>query len=203
MSNAFSEALQDALAFTPEAFGALGAHLEPGWFIEALVAHADPKASAKMRRRKLPLDRALWLVVGMALFRDRSIQEVVEHLELALGSAPRSGVVPTAIPPARERLGSEPVQHLFELTAERWGRRAADEDRWRGMSLLGIDASTLLVANTLANAAAFGRPGSGHGGSGYHSVPATPWLTSSSTPGSGRRIPRCPRPSRRGSLPAR
>ena len=171
MSIAFKEALSEVLAFTPETFAALGAHMEPGWFVEALAAHADAEASAEMRRRKLPLDRALWLAIGMGLFRDRSIHEAVEHLELAIGRCgARRGVAPSAIPPARERLGAEPVQHLFNLTAERWGFRAAEADRWCGLSLFGVDGSCLRVADTPENEAAFGRPGSGRGKSGYPQI---------------------------------
>ncbi len=168
MSKSFDGRLREVLAFTPEAFAGLGGHLEPGWFLEALAAHGDAKASAEMRRRKLPLDRALWLVIGMGLFRDRSIHEVVEHLDLALTR--QSGVAPSAIPPARERLGKEPVQHLFNLTGERWGLRAAEEDRWRGLSLFGLDGSCLRVADTAENEEAFGRPRTGRANSGYPQV---------------------------------
>jgi hypothetical protein len=170
MSMAFTQALQDILAFTPKAFAALGKHLKPEWFLEALAAHQDPDAQAKMRNRKLPLDRGLWLTIGMGLFRDRSIHEVVEHLELAIPNGPRGGVAPSAVPQARSRLGAEPVRHLFDLTASRWGIEAAASDRWKGLSLNGLDGSCLRVADTPENDAAFGRPGSGRAGSGYPQI---------------------------------
>ena len=174
MSKAFTAALQDALAFTPRAFAALGARIDTGWVIEALAAHAaDPEATATMRRRRLPLEAALWLVIGMALFRDRSIREVVEHLELALPGSTGGAISPGAIPAARARLGVEPVRYLFDLTAEHWGRRAAEEHRWRGLSLFGIDGSCLRVDDSDENDAAFGRPGSGRDGSGYPQVRVT------------------------------
>jgi hypothetical protein len=171
MSTTFTEALKDVLAFTPEAFAALGTHLRPEWFFEALAAHQNPEAQAAMRRRKLPLDRALWLTIGMGLFRDRSIHEVVEHLELAIPKpGPRGGVAPSAVPQARSRLGAEPAKYLFELTAERWGLRAAEADRWQGLSLYGLDGSCLRVADTPENSSEFGRPGSGRAGSGYPQI---------------------------------
>lgn len=171
MSRLISEDLSDVLAFTPEAFAALGANVKAGWMLEALAAGQDAEKQAEMRRRKLPTDRALWLVIGMALFRDRSIQEVVEHLSLAIPRpGPRGGVAPSAIPQARERLGVEPVQHLFELTAEAWATRSAVESRWRGLSLWGIDGTCLRVADTPENEAAFGRPGSKRSASGYPQV---------------------------------
>src|SRR5215211_4596151 len=84
MTTSFADALADVLAFTPEAFTALGANLKPEWFLEALAAVENGEDKGEMRRRKLPVDRALWLTIGMGLFRDRSIQEVVEHLDLSL-----------------------------------------------------------------------------------------------------------------------
>jgi hypothetical protein len=35
---------------------------------------------ASVRRRKLPAEHVVWLVMGMGLFRDRSIPEVVHYL---------------------------------------------------------------------------------------------------------------------------
>ena len=165
-------ALPEILAFTPEAFAHLGAHMKPEWFFEALAAGAGgEEGQAQMRRRKLPVDRALWLAIGMGLFRDRSIQEVVQHLELALvRPGPRSGVAKSAIVQARQRLGVEPAQHLFELTGHAWGHASAEQDRWRGLSLYGLDGVCLRVADTPQNEAAFGRPGSARSGSGYPQV---------------------------------
>ena len=44
--------------------------LEPAWIDAAL--HATDRAT--VRRRKLPAHFVVWLVIGMALFRDRSIR---------------------------------------------------------------------------------------------------------------------------------
>jgi hypothetical protein len=166
-----SDTIREVLAFTPEAFAALGSHIVPSWFLEALAAHGDPDAHALMRRRRLPLDRALWVVIGMALFRDRSIEEVVEHLDLAIpGAGGHEAITASAIPPARERLGVEPVQHLFEPTGEHWAKKTAEKDRWKGLSLWGADGGCLRVADTAGNEAAFGRPGSWRSTSGYPQV---------------------------------
>jgi len=40
--------------------------------------------TASVRKRKLPAEVVVWLVIGMALLRDRCIDEVVEHLHLVL-----------------------------------------------------------------------------------------------------------------------
>ena len=45
-----------------------------------------------MRRHKLPAEYVVWLVIGMGLLRDRSIEEVMRHLNLVLpGVDPPAG----------------------------------------------------------------------------------------------------------------
>jgi hypothetical protein len=164
-------AFEQVAAFTPKAFESLGSNIRPEWLEEALTL-AD--GFATMRRRKLPVDRALWMVIGMGLFRDRSIAEVVEHLDLALPKGPAGpGLAPGAIPPARERLGVEAVLRLFELTAEAWGKREASKERWRGLQLFGADGTCMRVPDTAANDEGFGRPGSARSTSGYPQVRVT------------------------------
>ena len=164
----FSSAFEQVAAFVPAAFSALAKNIKPEWLEEALKL-AD--GFATMRRRKLPIDKALWMVIGMGLFRDRSIAEVVEHLDLALPKGQTgAGVANSAIPPARERLGVEAVQRLFELTGEAWGRQEADKERWHGLQLFGADGTCLRVPDTEENEREFGRPGSARSTSGYPQV---------------------------------
>src|SRR5712692_8533488 len=54
--------------------------LDQRWIAEALAA----TGAASVRRRKLPAEYVVWLVIGMGLLRDRSIEEVVRHLHLVL-----------------------------------------------------------------------------------------------------------------------
>jgi len=61
--------------------------LDPAWIEEALAA----TGSASARRRRFPAEQAVWLVLGVALFADRSIREVSGHLGLAI-----AGVCPVA-----------------------------------------------------------------------------------------------------------
>src|SRR5262249_56248011 len=100
-----------------------------GWIAQALQA----TGTATIRRRKLPAEYVVWLVIGMALLRDRSIREVVRHLDLVLPThAGRSTVSGAAIAQARERLGPEPLAALFTQAAAVWGPAAADPQRRRG-----------------------------------------------------------------------
>ena len=81
-----AEALREVGTGRAEASFALFAQtLDPQWIDAALQA----TGAASVRRRKLPAEYVVWLVIGMGLLRDRSIEEVVRHLNLVLpGVAP-------------------------------------------------------------------------------------------------------------------
>ena len=159
-------------ADVPAAFERFGKLLDARWIDAAL----KETGTATVRRRKLPAQLVVWLVIGMALFRDRSIKEVVDHAGLVLpsqkGKRPTAGktVAPSAIPQARYRVGATAIRAIFERTAEAWAEPAADAHRWRGLALYGVDGTTLRVPDTDANREAFGLPGSGRGQSGYPQV---------------------------------
>jgi hypothetical protein len=128
--------------------------LDPDWIAQALAA----TGTATLRRRKLPAEYVVWIVIGMALLRDRSIREVVRHLDLVLPSPQGRGTVSgSAIVQARERLGPQPLATLFGQSAAVWGSAAADAERWRGLAVYGVDGTTLRVPDTPDNDAAFGR----------------------------------------------
>jgi hypothetical protein len=156
----------------PAAFERFGGALDAQWIDQALAE----TGTASVRRRKLTAPTVVWLVIGMALFRDRSIAEVVTHVGLVLPSERRerhgagTTVAPSAIPQARYRVGAAPLRAIFIRTAEHWAGAAADEDRWRGLALYGVDGTTLRVPDTDENREAFGLPPSSRGQSGYPQV---------------------------------
>lgn len=123
-----------------------------------------------VRRRALPGEVVIWLVIGMSLLRDRCIRTLVAQLKLALGKT--RTVSSSAIVQARNRLGENPVATLFAYTADEWALRSAEEDRWRGLCLFGVDGTSLRVADTEENETTFGRPShaKGRGASGYPQV---------------------------------
>ena len=148
----------------------LSRELDLDWIKRALEA----TGTATIRRRKLPAEYVVWIVVGMALFRDRPIQDVVRHLNLVLPDADkprgRGRVSGGAIVQARDRLGSEPLAVLFADTADNWATPSAEQHRWRGLAVYGVDGSTLRIPDTEENEAAFGRPGSSRGRAAYPQV---------------------------------
>lgn len=154
----FTEALEFTSEFTQRSFPKLIEHLGPTWIEEALVS----TGSATMRRRRLPAEQAVWLVLGMALMRDQPITEVARQLEIALpaGDGTRT-VASSALTQARARLGSAPMEWLFLRSAEEWAHQSAGSDRWRGLGLYGLDGTTLRVADSVANREHFGGQDSG------------------------------------------
>lgn len=162
----FSETLQAAVDLGPaEGLARFAGGLDPEWIDEALVGTGH----ASCRRRKLPAEAVLWLVLGMAMFADRSIRDVVEHLDLVLPKA--RSLAPSAVPQARYRLGSEPVERLFYRTAKAWSE-TTNAGAWRGLTLHGVDGSSLRVQDSDANFEHFGKPGgrNGSGDAGYPQV---------------------------------
>lgn len=145
-------------------FSLFAQSLDPAWVEQALTA----TGTATIRRRKLPAEYVVWLVIGMAMLRDRSIAEVVRHLDLVMPTptGKRQHVSNGALVQARDRLGAEPLAWLFHSTAKLWASASADEHRWRGLALLGVDGSTLRVPDTPENDTYFGRPGTSRGGAG-------------------------------------
>lgn len=142
---------------TPEHWATIRQHLPEAWLEQALAEGGV----ATLRRRRLPMEQALWLVLGIALLRDRSIAEVVERLDLALpGDQPPTS---SALSQARQRLGTEPLERLFELTARHWALPELEHSRCQGWRIVALDGVVWRTPDTVENRAAFGgqrnRPG--------------------------------------------
>ena len=107
----------------PTSFDQFSAAIDPQWIAAALAA----TDTASVRRRKLPAEHVVWLVIGMGLFRDRSIAQVVHHLDLVVPTptGARQRVTNAAIVQAREQLGAAPLAALFTQTAQAWALPAA------------------------------------------------------------------------------
>lgn len=156
----------------PAAMKEFGSILDARWIEEAL----EETGTASVRNRKLPAQLIVWLVIAMALFRDCAIRTVVIQLRLVLPSERKANkqgsktVASSSVTQGRARLGEEPMRAIFRRSGQAWSEPAADADRWRGLSLWGLDGATLNVPDTDDNEAAFGRPGTGREQSGYPQV---------------------------------
>jgi len=125
-------------------------HIDPEWIEQAL----ETTGTATVRRRRLPAEQVIWVVLGMGLFRDRPLEDIVSKLELALPGA--GTVARSSVSQARERVGSEPVRWLFERSGSTWAHRSANAHSWRGLRVYGMDGSTVRVPDTPENRAEFG-----------------------------------------------
>lgn len=160
-------ALRETAVHQTEAhFETFARTLDPGWIQQAL----ERTGTASIRRRKLPADRVIWLVLGMGLLRDRSIRAVCDHLHLVLPPPHLSAsrIESSSLVEARDRLGACPLQTLFELLAEHEAGRPLPEESWRGLHLFGMDGSTFTVPDSEENRTAFDGPSSGARGDGAY-----------------------------------
>lgn len=128
------------------------ASLDPDWIEQALTA----TGTATIRRRRLPAEQVVWLVIGMCIFRDLSMRELVATMDLALPGSRGIRVAPSSIVQARERLGDEPLRWLFERTAATWAHASARTHAWRGLAIYGADGTTVRVPDSPDNRAEFG-----------------------------------------------
>lgn len=142
----------------PQAVQNFQRHIPFEWIEQAIAAS---EGTATMRRRRLPACQVVWLVLGMALFRDRSIVDIVNKLDLALPDPRFATVAPSAVALARARVGYEPLARLFDRCAQAWAHASADRHRWRGLAVYGIDGSTLRVPDSAENRAFFGEQSTG------------------------------------------
>lgn len=164
---AFDRAFRATATFaSPEKLEGFRKHIDPAWIDAALEA----TGTATMRRRRLPSEQVIWIVLGMGMFRDRPIEDVVSKLDLAL-PAEGGTIARSSISQARERVGSEPIRWLFDRSARKWSAKSAEGHRWRGLALYGIDGTSLRVPDSPENREEFGGQASRNGThSGYAMV---------------------------------
>ncbi len=92
-----------------DAFEQLAELIDNEWIEQALAR----SGKASIRRRKPPAEHAVWLVIGLSLYRQLPMWQVVQQLSLSLDGAELPA--PSASVRARQRLGCEPLEELFGL----------------------------------------------------------------------------------------
>jgi hypothetical protein len=149
------------------AIGALTATFPPE-LVDQVLARTG---RTEQRRRLLPARMVVYYVLALALFADVAYLEVLRLLVEALrrpGRRRRAALAPrlpvkSALVQARVRLGAEPLRALFEQAARPLATSDTAGAWYRGWRLGVLDGTTLDVADTPANEAAFGRAKSGRG----------------------------------------
>lgn len=157
-TSALDEALTALTELGPEGgLERFAASLDPEWIEQALAA----TGTGTIRRRKLSAEQVVWLVVGMCLFADRSIVDVVDDLQLVVPGV--KSLARSNVTKARYRLGSQPLRWLFDKVAHAWGETGG-LGGYHGLSLYGVDGTHLRVQDSDANFEHFGKPGGRNGG---------------------------------------
>jgi IS4 transposase len=111
---------------------------------------------ATVRRRRLPLESLVMVVLGMALYRGKDVWSIADKMQIALPGR-RELVAPSAVVQGRQRLGSEAMRQVFHQTQQRW-HQDAEHPRWCGLQLLGVDGVVWRAPDTAENTEAFTKP---------------------------------------------
>ena len=149
-------ALRETLPRAPDRLDELSALIDPSWIEQALAA----SGKASIRRRKLPAEHAVWLVIGLALFRNRPLWQVVQQLELSLDG--QALPAPSVSVQARQRLGEEPLAQLFGLLTQAWSRNKPGTKQ-QALRVLAVDGVVWAAPDTPENRAQLGSCSTQHG----------------------------------------
>ena len=130
---------------------------------------------SSIRERELPAQVVMYYVIAQALFMQVSQREVLrcllEGVRWLFGpQVPLKVTGKSGISQARSRLGWEPVKQLHDEVVKPIALKQTRGAGYRNWKLVSLDGSTLEVADTQANRAAFGRPGASRGRSAYPQI---------------------------------
>jgi len=138
-----------------------------GWFIPpGLVDDAVGDGLAwEMRLRALPARLGVYFVLGCALLSSEPYAEVIRKitagLDRALAAAGWQVPASTALSRARARVGERPLESVFRRVCSALSPGRAPWSHLGGLLVVAVDGTTISVPDSPANAAAFGRPGTG------------------------------------------
>lgn len=146
--------------FSIEVFGTV---LKEEWIQEALRA----TGRQTKRTRKLTAPFMVWLMIGLGLYRNLSIQNMVNRLGniLGVGSLWEGGEAPafSSVVEARDRLGCGPLRYLID-TFRAWVLQKYQQAMsWKGLLVLALDGSTFKVPDSDENRRRFGLPRASRG----------------------------------------
>jgi len=142
-----------------DAFDRFSQLIPADWIEQALQA----TGTASLRRRRLPAERLIWLVIGLALFRNEPIWHIVRQLGLALDTE-QVVPVPSATVQGRQRLGEAPLAHLFDQLSRAWCHTPLPASGlFQGLRLLAVDGVVWSTQDTAEHREVFGGGRSQHG----------------------------------------
>src|SRR3954453_9115711 len=120
---------------------------------QRLAAILSRCGRASRRRRRLPAESVVWLVVAMALFAADSIPKVWRRLHPTRDEPEPDD---SAFTQARRRLGVAPLRRLFLETARPIATHQTIGGSHKSWRLMGLQATTLDLPDAPENARTFG-----------------------------------------------
>lgn len=118
--------------------------------VDAAVENTD---RMQRRVRVLPARVVVYLLLAGALFAEIGYQQVWARLVAGLDPTTVARPGSSALSQALRRVGVAPLRELFTLVRG----PAIGTARWNGLLVCAIDGTSMVVPNSEANAAAFGR----------------------------------------------
>ena len=122
----------------------------------------------EMRLRSLPARVTAYFVLGLCLFTGTGYPGVFAQVTSGLGLA---SPATAALSAARRRLGDKPLESLFGRLCSAASPGRQPWSHVAGLLAVAWDGTGITVADTEANAAAFGRPGAGRAKTGPPPAP--------------------------------
>jgi len=108
-----------------------------------------------IRTRKLTLESMAWLLVGMAIYNDKSMADVVNLLDI-VDREGKPFVAPSALTQRRKTLGEAAMKALFQCTQSHWFEQA-QLPQWNDLTLLSVDGVVWRAPESAENSQAFSR----------------------------------------------
>jgi hypothetical protein len=119
------------------------------------------------RVRLIPARVTVYLLLAGCLFAELGYRQVWQRLISGLHGLDLTAPTGSALRQARQRLGTAPMQALFDLLRGPAATTAAHAVYWRGLLICAIDGTQLTVADSTANTGHYLKKRGNHGGSAY------------------------------------
>ncbi len=121
----------------------------------------------QQRVRDLPSRVVVYLLLAAALFPDLGWSQVWQRLTAGLQGLPVARPTSSALAQARTRVGTAPLQWLFDLLRGPAPGIATPGVWWHGLRVCAIDGTTMALADSPANLSRYTKHGSHNGGSSH------------------------------------
>jgi len=159
--------------------------------VQAILAATECEGK---RKRLLPASMMVYYVIALGLFVGVGCREVLRRLlDGATWIWPNEVRVATesAITQARQRLGSIPIEKLYEQVVVPIAKKITRGAWYRAWRVVSLDGFILDVAESDENVKRFGRPGSSRGTSAYPQVRVVGFLENGTHVFFGAEMDRC------------